>query len=61
MAAETGYTEIKQWAERTGRRSVQMWLREDALRKLDRLCEQRELGRAEVLGALIREASDRRL
>jgi hypothetical protein len=61
MAADTGYTEIKRWAKRTGRRSVQMWLREDALRKLDRLCEQRGLGRAEVLGALIREASDRRL
>ena len=54
MAADTGYTEIKRWAKRTGRRSVQMWLREETLRALDELCRERGLGRADMLDALLR-------
>jgi hypothetical protein len=53
MATHTEYPEIKRWAERTGRRSVQMWLREETLRALDDLCRERALGRAAMLDAMI--------
>jgi hypothetical protein len=59
MAAQTSYAEIKRWAERTGRRSVQMWLREDALRRLDRLCGELDVGRAELIEVLVRDVDAR--
>ena len=59
MATHARYPEIKKWAESTGRRSVQLWMPEETIRALDRLCEERGVRRAELLGSLIREADAR--
>ena len=57
MATQTRYADIKRWAQATGRRSIQLWMPKDAVRRLDQLCRERNLGRAELLDSLINEAS----
>ena len=57
MATHTRYPEIKQWAETTGRRSIQLWMPQDTVQALERLCHAQGLRRAELLDSLINEAS----
>jgi hypothetical protein len=57
MATHTRYAGIKKWAAVTGRRSIQLWMAQDTVRVLDGLGRKRHLGRAELLDALITEAS----
>ena len=57
MATHTRYAEIKEWAQATGRRSIQLWMPTDAIRLLDQLCGERKVGRAERLSSLISAAT----
>ena len=57
MATHTRYADIKRWAQATGRRSIQLWMARDTVQVLDRLCQERNVGRAELLDSLISEAS----
>lgn len=57
MATHTRYADIKRWAQATGRRSIQLWMQNEAVRRLDHLCRERKVGRAELLDSLISAAS----
>jgi hypothetical protein len=57
MATQTRYADIKRWAEATDRRSIQLWMPKEAVRRLDQLCRERKVGRAELLDSLISAAS----
>ena len=59
MATHSRYADIKKWADATGRRSIQLWMSKDTVSVLDRLCRERNVGRAELIDALISEASGR--
>ena len=59
MATHSRYADIKKWADTTGRRSIQLWMSKDTVSVLDRLCRERKVGRAELIDALISEASGR--
>ena len=59
MATHSRYADIKKWADTTGRRSIQLWMAKDTVSVLDRLCRERNVGRAELIDALISEASGR--
>ena len=59
MATHSRYADIKKWADTTGRRSIQLWMSKDTVSVLDRLCRERNVGRAELIDALISEASGR--
>ena len=56
MATHARYADIKKWAESTGRRSIQLWMPDDAVCALDRLCRERGVRWAELLDSLISEA-----
>jgi len=57
MATHARYPEIKKWAEATGRRSIQLWMASDTVNLLDRLCRERNMGKAELLDSLINGAT----
>jgi hypothetical protein len=57
MATQTRYADIKRWAEATDRRSIQLWMPKEAVRRLDQLCRERKVVRAELLDSLISAAS----